>query len=65
MKELKEFLELHPELIPMQMEIDRVLETLDSSENRMYYLSVELSSKADELADTIEELNRRVNEFRR
>ena len=60
MKELTEFLEKYPHLIPIQLEIDRNLRSLDTNSDRMYYLCVEMSAKADELVDAIRELHRRV-----
>lgn len=61
MKELREFLENHPHLIPMQMEIDRNLKKLDSPEARCYYISVEMFSKMDELLDAMKELNEKAS----
>jgi|VirMetMinimDraft_7_1064189.scaffolds.fasta_scaffold11805_6 hypothetical protein len=55
--ELREFLEKHPHLIPMQIEIDKQLNSIESQEGRLYYLSVEMFSSMYEMIDGLNELN--------
>jgi len=64
-KQLQKFLQEHPELIPLQMEIDRNLAQLNSSEARCYYLSIELFDKVDELLKEVNNVKGRLNEFGR
>lgn len=53
--ELREFLEQHPHLIPMQMEIDRNLQKINSRENRLYYLNVEMFDSLHDMLDKLKE----------
>ena len=58
--ELRDFLEKHPHLIPMQIEIDKRLNSIESQEGRLYYLSVEMFSSMDEMVNELNDLAKKV-----
>jgi len=55
--ELSDFLTKHPHLIPQQNKITLALSKLESSEDRLYYLSVAMTDSFYELKENLAELD--------
>ena len=62
-KELNDFLQKHPHLVPRQLQITRTLATIGSAEGRMYYLSVHLRDVFYELKNQLAVLEKKLKEF--
>ena len=61
-KELTELLKKQPHLIELQFEISKNLAKLDNSEDRMYYLSIELLDSFYKLQEKLEEADKKAVE---
>ena len=63
-RELAQLLVANPQLLDLQLEIDAALEGFKTPESRLYYLSIEMMDKVDELTSALNELELLNNELK-
>ena len=62
--ELDQLLKKNPEIMDLQLEISKNLAKFDKSEDRMYYLSIELLDSFDKLKEELEKLEQMLKELK-